>query len=221
MPFKKDFSVFLLQTLWYDHCKSARRSMFSFFFVLKICTDTYKIIDKNIPLLTIRLGGKPCETWGGQGGPAGWLGVWGGGPSRRGDSWAVVLLGLGLLLGLLGGCFHLGKDEEEEEVKPFGFWRVGSAPARRRSPRWSWPLRSQSGSPRWPLPRRSPLPSWSSCPPSCHSQPFLSVKREAAVLVLRTLLFTRFLDVLHLCCLLGLWLRLRWGRFLWGEKKIP
>lgn len=30
-------------------------------FVLKICTDTYKIIDKNIPLLTIRLGGKPCE----------------------------------------------------------------------------------------------------------------------------------------------------------------
>lgn len=37
--------------------------------MLKICTDTYKIIDKNIPLLTIRLGGKPCERLGG----AGWL----------------------------------------------------------------------------------------------------------------------------------------------------
>lgn len=40
--------------------------------MLKICTDTYKIIDKNIPLLTIRLGGKPCERdleggWGGTG----------------------------------------------------------------------------------------------------------------------------------------------------------
>lgn len=33
-------------------------------FVLKICTDTYKIIDKNIHLLTIRLGGKPCERLG-------------------------------------------------------------------------------------------------------------------------------------------------------------
>lgn len=41
-------------------------------------------------------------------------------------------------------------------------------------PRWSWPLRSQSGFPRLPLPLRSPSPSWSSCPPSCHSQPFLS-----------------------------------------------
>jgi len=40
--------------------------------VLKICTDTYKIIDKNIPLLTIRLGGEPCERGGGL---AGWLGV--------------------------------------------------------------------------------------------------------------------------------------------------
>jgi len=40
--------------------------------VLKICTDTYKIIDKNIPLLTIRLGGKPCERLGGEG--AGWVG---------------------------------------------------------------------------------------------------------------------------------------------------
>ena len=35
--------------------------LFSVAFVLKICTDTYKIIDKNIPLLTIRLGGKPRE----------------------------------------------------------------------------------------------------------------------------------------------------------------
>lgn len=42
--------------------------------MLKICTDTYKIIDKNIPLLTIRLGGKPCERLGGL---AGWLGVQG------------------------------------------------------------------------------------------------------------------------------------------------
>lgn len=41
-------------------------------------------------------------------------------------------------------------------------------------PRWSWPLRSQSGFPRLPLPLRSPSPSWSSCPPSCRSQPFLS-----------------------------------------------
>lgn len=74
--------------------------------MLKICTDTYKIIDKNIPLLTIRLGGKPCERLGG----AGWLA---GGSEGRGiveeeeEAWAVVLLGLGLLLGLLGGCLHL------------------------------------------------------------------------------------------------------------------
>lgn len=44
------------------------------------------------------------------------------------------------------------------------------------SPRWSWPLRSQSGFPRLRLPRRSPLPSWSSCPPSYRSQPFLSAE---------------------------------------------
>lgn len=44
--------------------------------MLKICTDTYKIIDKNIPLLTIHLGGKPCERLEG----AGWL-------VGRGGSW--------------------------------------------------------------------------------------------------------------------------------------
>lgn len=48
--------------------------------MLKICTDTYKIIDKNIPLLTIRLEGKPCERLGGGRGEkggraAGWLSV--------------------------------------------------------------------------------------------------------------------------------------------------
>lgn len=53
--------------------------------MLKICTDTYKIIDKNIPLLTIHLGGKPCERLEG-----GWLvgrgGSWlGGGWGLRGS----------------------------------------------------------------------------------------------------------------------------------------
>lgn len=43
-------------------------------------------------------------------------------------------------------------------------------------PRWSWPRRSQSGFPRLPPPLRSPLPSWSSCPPSYRSQPFLSAE---------------------------------------------
>lgn len=51
------------------------------------------------------------------------------------------------------------------------------------SPHWSWPRHSQSGSPRLPLPRRSPLPSWSSCPPSYHSQPFLSAGGESSVAV--------------------------------------
>lgn len=74
MPFKKDFSVFisLADTLIWplQICKALHNQLC--FFVLKICTDTYKIIDKNIPLLTIRLGGKPCERdleggWGGTG----------------------------------------------------------------------------------------------------------------------------------------------------------
>lgn len=55
------------------------------------------------------------------------------------------------------------------------------------APRWSWPLRSQSGFPRWPRPLRSPSPSWSSCPPSYRSQPFLSafwMKMGAALLEL-------------------------------------
>lgn len=79
MPFKKDFSVFtLLADTWYDHCKALHIQLC--FFVLKICTDTYKIIDKNIPLLTIRLEGKPCERLGGGRGEkggraAGWLSV--------------------------------------------------------------------------------------------------------------------------------------------------
>jgi len=59
-----------LQTLDMTTANLQGAPYFSFcFFVLKICTDTYKIIDKNIPLLTIRLGGKPCERLGG----AGWL----------------------------------------------------------------------------------------------------------------------------------------------------
>lgn len=91
--------------------------------MLKICTDTYKIIDKNIPLLTIRLGGKPCERLGG----AGWLAegsgwVWGGGiieeeEETEEEAWAVVLLGLGLLLGLLGGCLHLWDEAESQGQK--------------------------------------------------------------------------------------------------------
>lgn len=144
--------------------------------MLKICTDTYKIIDKNIPLLTIHLGGKPCERL--EGGLVGWPGGfvvgWGGGDCE--EAWAVVLLGLGLLLGLFWGCLHLrnggnrtGSDLSLTHTPSSGVGRgVWS------SPRWSWPRRSQSGSPRLPLPRRSPLPSWSSCPPSYHSQPFLS-----------------------------------------------
>lgn len=51
------------------------------------------------------------------------------------------------------------------------------------SPRWSWPRRSQSGSPRLPLPQHSPLPSWSSCPPSYRSQPFLSVGTENSIAI--------------------------------------
>lgn len=81
--------------------------------MLKICTDTYKIIDKNIPLLTIRLGGKPCERLGG----AGWLAGGfreGGIVEEEEEAWAVVLLGLCLLLGLLGGCLHL-LDEADEQ----------------------------------------------------------------------------------------------------------
>jgi len=65
--------------------------------VLKICTDTYKIIDKNIPLLTIRLGRKPCERLGGFGGEggrgewgAGWLG--GFGEEEEEDEGSAVLL---------------------------------------------------------------------------------------------------------------------------------
>lgn len=147
--------------------------------MLKICTDTYKIIDKNIPLLTIHLGGKPCERLEG----AGWLA---GGGSRVGgaggtvegeEAWAVVLLGLGLLLGLFWGCLHLGQ-RGQSRVRPSPP-RLQTTPSGGKgggvsSPRWSWPRRSQSGSPRLPLPRRSPLPSWSSCPPSYRSQPFLS-----------------------------------------------
>lgn len=72
--------------------------------MLKICTDTYKIIDKNIPLLTIHLGGKPCERLEGAGWLAGGVRGWVG---DREEAWAVVLLGLGLLLGLFWGCLHL------------------------------------------------------------------------------------------------------------------
>lgn len=60
--------------------------------MLKICTDTYKIIDKNIPLLTIRLGGKPCERLGGRG--AGWL---------AGGRAGLGVCGCGRAVGLVGG----------------------------------------------------------------------------------------------------------------------
>lgn len=108
--------------------------------MLKICTDTYKIIDKNIPLLTIRLGGKPCERLGG-GGVGGWLA----GGSRAGgvggiveedeEAWAVVLLGLGLLLGLLGGSLHL-RDEADRtgsNLRPY-VDHVASSPKQPTSP---------------------------------------------------------------------------------------
>lgn len=51
--------------------------------------------------------------WGG--GLAGWgfRGRWGGGIVEEDEeAWAVVLLGLGLLLGLLGGSLHL-RDEAD------------------------------------------------------------------------------------------------------------
>lgn len=92
------------------------------------------------------------------------------------DAQAVVLLRLGLLLGLLGGCLLLGAEQT-------GWGQNGERQVQSirlllhlllHLPRWSWRLRSQSGFPRLPLPPRSPSPSWSSCPPSYHSQPFLS-----------------------------------------------
>lgn len=132
---KKIFSVFiLLADTWYDHCKSARRSIISFAFVLKICTDTYKIIDKNIPLLTIRLGGKPCERLGrgsgwlaggraGQGvcGCGRWVG-WAGGVEEEEEAWAVVLLGLGFFLGLLGGFLHLQEERGRDHTFNWTCW---------------------------------------------------------------------------------------------------
>lgn len=149
--------------------------------MLKICTDTYKIIDKNIPLLTIHLGGKPCERLEGAGWLAGGFRGWVGDCE---EAWAVVLLGLGLLLGLFWGCLHLRYIREQKRVRPES--QTPRSPFKSRhlkgsSPRWSWPRRSQSGSPRLPLPQHSPLPSWSSCPPSYRSQPFLSVGREDSV----------------------------------------
>lgn len=151
-------------------------------FVLKICTDTYKIIDKNIPLLTIRLGGKPCERLGG----AGWLAGWGVGVRgcRGGGS-------------LGSGATRTwpppwppqelpppARQERQQSVSSaFNFYNFSSSVypqlsavlccARKAyTPRWSWPLRSQSGFPRWPLPQDS-----SSCPPSsCRSLPFLSAR---------------------------------------------
>ena len=53
------------------------------------------------------------ETWGGG---AGWLGGFreGGIVEEEEEAWAVVLLGLCLLLGLLGGCLHLLDKADEQ-----------------------------------------------------------------------------------------------------------
>lgn len=83
------------------------------------------------------------------GGLAGWLGVQGKGGVCRG-----------------GGSLGSGATRT---------WPPPWPPRGLPPPRWSWPLRSQSGFPRLPLPLRSPSPSWFSCPPSYHSQPFLSL----------------------------------------------
>lgn len=111
----------------------------------------------------------------------------GGGTVEGEEAWAVVLLGLGLLLGLFWGCLHLRQkghgrvraSHAPTQAANHAVWREGGV----SSPRWSWPRHSQSGSPRLPLPRHSPLPSWSSCPPSYRSQPFLSTGGQNTVAI--------------------------------------
>lgn len=62
--------------------------------------------------------------WGGRGGGRqGGSRVWGwagGGVEEDEEAWAVVLLGLGFFLGLLGGCLHLQK--ERRPAVSLAFW---------------------------------------------------------------------------------------------------
>lgn len=158
--------------------------------------------------------------------PGEFMGGWGGGRDCRGRG----SLGSGAtrtwpppwpLLGLPPPVGQRGQNRVRPSRSPAhgstpAVWREGGGGG--SSPRWSWPRRSQSGSPRLPLPRHSPLPSWSSCPPSYRSQPFLSTggRREHRQHPRRggEQSHSGPGGGSYLCCLLGLWFRLGLGRFL-------
>lgn len=179
------------------------------------------------------------ETWGGW--LAGGSGVGRGGTVEEEEAWAVVLLGLGLLLGLLGGCLHLWDKADGPRSKLWAIFR--------RHEVWHDQL----------LLRLRTFCVQSThlvglglsvlrvvflvCLCLCvllrllgllvlllivHSLFFLQRPRDR---LLADWMFTLYLQlrdgsplrirpsVAHLCCLLGLWFRLGWGRFLWKERE--
>lgn len=148
-----------------------------------------------------------------------WMG--GGGTARKLGQWCYSDLASSLASsGAASTCRTEGTEpgQETKTLHPLCVCVFGGGWC---SPRWSWPRRSQSGSPRLPLPRRSPLPSWSSCPPSYRSQPFLSAggRKQRCRLLCGGEESTSGAGVSYLCGLLGLWFRLGLGRSLPQQQK--
>lgn len=141
-------------------------------FVLKICADTYKTIDKNISLLTICLGGwqrhnartdeelrRQC-----------WWELWcysdfasfilfeslrpehGLRERHHQEQWTAHLKRIWRIL------FHAVSTKTNKQT----FYGKFNVQWDGNTPHWSWPLRFRSGSPRWLQTQSSPWPSpWS------------------------------------------------------------